>query len=335
MSLDSKKDLRATVWDVLLKRGGITKEDIDKRVVEIRVSMNEHGKADEFDMTLSNRDGYFADMDKFAAGDEIELYVYFADKHRVYMGTYTVDDITDESMPSIVKISGLASDTVKKTLRTPKTRGFERASLFRIVSEIAKEHGLTAHIKGEDIPMERKEQKEETDLAFLTRVAEEYGFNFRIDGENLYFIGRQEAEKEPIVLNLDGLVRRRTFRYKSHKTYKKMSVRYYDPQKKQYIESNVEAGEIKNAQTGKETIRAESHDQAERIARAKLKSHNDKEMTAEIDCLGVPELRPGCNVKIENEGKLYNGIWHIEQAEHRYSKQAGYTVNLRGYKIKA
>lgn len=333
MALDSTKDLRATVWDVLLKRGGITKEDIDRRVIEIRVTQNEHGKADEFEMTLSNKDGYFSDADRFHAGDEIELYVYFADKPRVFMGTYTVDDITDESMPSVVRVSGLASDTVKKTLRTLKSRGLEGATLFGIVRGIAEEHGLKPNIIGEDVPMGRKEQKEETDLAFLTRLAEEYGFSFRIDGENLYFWDRQEAEKVP-ALDLQGLIRRRVFRYKTHKTYKKMTVRYYDPQKKQYIESNVEAGEIKNTQTGKETIRAESHEQANRIAKAKLKAYNDKEMTCEIDCLGVPELRPGINVKIQNEGNIYDGLWHIEQAEHRYSKQAGYTVNLRGYKIK-
>lgn len=330
--LDSKADLRAVAWDVILKRASVPKDDLDKRTLSIRVTMHEHGQADEFELSLKNDDGYFSDPDLFEFGDRVELFVWFADRARVRLGEFSLDEISDDSAPNTVSVTGLSADTVRQDLRTLKSRAFEGLSLKKIVSQVAGEHGLTLDFKGPDVKILRSDQKEEHDLQYLTRIADQYGYIVRISGDTLIFWARDEAEKgDP--LSLDGLVSRRSFRAKTFETYKRVKVRYYDPQDKTYREQEIEDPAIQNDQELKETIRAESLEQARIMAKAALKKANKDKNTCEIECLGVPELQPGINVDIRNEGIRWNGIWHVEQTAHNYSKGQGYTVCVSGYKI--
>lgn len=332
MTLDSKRDLRFALWSVELLKGKAFQDELGYRTLSLTVSMYEHGQANDFEMTVENRDRYFSDPSKIQLGDEVKFYVWFADKTPVGLVTFTIDEIEDSAPPSIVRLSGLSSDTVSKELRTLKSRGFEGTSLHKIVEDIAREHGFTPIIEGKDVRLERKEQKEEHDLRFLTRLAEEYGYNFRIDGTKLYFIAMEVDEAKP-ALSIKGLLKSRTFRYKTFKTFQKSIVRYYDPKTKEFIEVEELDPKIDTSNLIKMTIRAESREQAERIAKSSLRRKNRRQIEGEFECMGVPELQAGINILVEGEGEMFDGTWHIEEAHHEYSKDTGYTVRLRGYKL--
>lgn len=332
MPLDSQADLRFAWWEVELERGGEVQGELGERTEELRVAVYEHGQADDFDLKLDNTDRVLDDPAIFRLGDRIRFWVWFADRPRTFMGTFQVDDILSEAPPSTVRVSGLAADTTRKTLRTLKTRGFERGSLFRIVREIAREHGLTPVIKGDDLTMERKEQKEEHDLRFLTRIGEEYGFLVRVREPELQFIAREIQEAEA-PLSLDGLLRKRAVRVKSFNTYKQATARYFDPHSKSHRQAEVRDQKAESEQTLKLTARVESLEQATRMAGAKLKAANRKRAAAEFECLGVPELTAGINVRVAGEGGQIDGVWHVEEAHHKYDKASGYTVELKAYKL--
>jgi phage protein D len=327
VALDSKGDLRFTLWEVIL----VAQPDIDitEHIISVRCNYYEHGQADDFEIELENRSGIFSKV--LRLGQKIEVYNWFADRpKKKHMVTYVIEDILDEAAPNVVRVSGLAADTVGKKLRTIRTRGYEGMPLSEIVKDIAKRNDLTAVFKGPDVLYKRREQKEENDLQFLTRLAELFGFIFSVKGNTLYFIARDVQEKAP-TLSLEGLIRRRTFRHKTYKTYKKVRVRYYDPHKKKYIEKEIDDSFIENEQVKKYTTRFESLEEADRIAEG-LRQDNRKKYECDIECMGAPELQDGINVEIRNEG-IYNGGWHIEEASHNYDKSAGYTVQLTGYKI--
>jgi len=327
MALDSAKDLRFALWEVELLRNRELVDDIADRTVELEVNFYEHGQANDFDLTLEDRDGRFSDPDAFRLGDEIRFWVWFADRPRTLMGVYQIDELRHSAPPSLMRVSGLAHESVGEDLRTLKTRGFEGMSLHAIVRQIAAEHGLTPVIKGADVPMQRTDQKEEHDLQFLTRLASDYGHVVRIEGDELIFIRREIADAaEPLLL--DGLLRRRAFRHKTFKTYRRCKVRYFDPEKKEEIEVVEEDPQIENTEELVITQRAESREQATEIARSRLRGANRLAIEAEFECLGVPELKAGMNILVQGEGKAYDGIYHVPHARHRYSKSSGYTVEL-------
>jgi len=334
MGLDSDKDLRFALWRVTLFRGDRLQAEISRRVVSLEVTFQEHAQAHDFDIELEDRDGYFSEPDTFQLGDELEFYVWYADRPTwSFMGRYKIDEIRNEDPPSRVRVSGLASDAVRQDFRTLKTRGFEGMTLFQIARQIAEEHNLTPDLKGQDIELLRKDQKEEHDLQFLTRLAEQFGFVFRIEDPTLILWQRgwvEDSANNP-PLSLEGLLERRSFRYHVFRTYRKAKARYFDPEKKEEIEVTVEDARIRNVEELVLTERLESREQAERTARERLKLANTQRIAAEFDCLGVPELKGGVNVEIDGEGALFDGVYHIESAAHRYDKQSGYRVRLTGY----
>jgi len=331
VSLDSQADLRFALWEVELLRNTQLQDDIADRTVTLEVAFYEDGEHQDFDLELENRDNRFSDPDAFQLGDEVRFWVWFADRpSRTNMGRYTIDEIRNEAMPSRVRVSGLASNSVGEDFRTLKTRGWEGVTLHQIVRQIADEHHLEPVIRGQDIELLRKEQKEEHDLRFLTRQAKDFGYVVRIENEQLIFLQRNYAEAVE-AFDLAGLLKRRSFRYKTFKTYRRAKVRYFDPVKKEEIEVVQEDPTITNVEELVITQRAESRQQAEIMARARLKAANIVKIEAEIDLLGVPELKAGINVIIANEGKLFDGEYHIQEAHHKYDKQSGYTVRLKGY----
>lgn len=332
MALDSTGDLRFAWWEVELLRNAQLTRDIADNTVSLDVAMYEHGEWHDFDLELEDRDGTFSKPETFQIGDHLRFWVWFADRpDRTFMGEYTIDEIHNEAMPSRVRVTGLAADSIREDFRTLKTRGWEGQSLHGIARAIAAEHKLQADVRGQDIALLRKEQKEEHDLRFLFRLAEQFGYLFRIEGPVLIFWQRNYAEAQT-PLSLKGLLKRRSFRYKTFKTYRKAKVRYQDPQRKDYIEAVVEDPHITNDEVLVSTERAESRQQAEAIARARLKSANIRQIEAEFDCLGVPELKAGINVTISGEGALFDGEYHVKEAAHKYDKLSGYTVRLKAYR---
>lgn len=333
MPLDSTKDLRYALWKVDLLRNGALQDEISKNTVSLEVVFQEHAQAHDFDIELEDRDGRFSNPDTFQLGDELQFWVWFADRpDKAFMGRYKIDEIRNEDTPSRVRVSGLASDSVHEDFRTLKTRGFEGMTLHQIARQIAKEHNLTPDIQGQDIELLRKDQKEETDLQFLKRLADDFGYVFRIEEPRLIYWQRGIAEQAP-EWSLEGLLERRSFRYHVFRTYRKAKVRYFDPEKKDEIEVVVEDPKIRNKEELVITQRVESRQQAEVMARERLKLANTTRIEAEFDCLGVPELKGGVNVRIDGEGELFDGPYHITEAAHRYDKASGYRVRLKGYSL--
>lgn len=332
MPLDSTADLRFALWEVELLRNGHLTRDISDNTVSLEVALYEHAQWHDFDLELEDRDGKFSDPSAFQLGDHLRFWVWFADRpDRSFMGEYTIDEIRNEAPPNRVRVSGLASDSVREDFRTLKSRAFEGMTLHGIVRQIAREHNLTPDIQGQDIELLRKEQKEEHDLRFLTRLAEQFGYIDRIEGPTLIFRQRGIAESQEALV-LTGLLKRRGFRYKTFKTYKACKVRYFDPQKKDYIEAIVGDPKVRDDEMLVSTERVESQQQAETVAQARLKLANLAQIEAEIDCLGVPELMAGVNVLMPGEGALFEGEYHVTEARHRYDKSSGYTVRLKAHR---
>jgi len=335
MSLDNKLDLRWFLWGVTLSSDADFQRFLFERTISISVNYYEHGQDDDFEIQLDNKDGIFSNEETFKEGDIITVEVNDPNRDIIKMGEYEIDDIIDESSKgegARVRISGLAANPVKKDLKTLKTRGFENTSLQQIVRAIAQEHGLNPLIAGKDVPFERKEQKEEHDLRFINRMAEEYGYNFRIKENNLYFIQQEIDESQPGI-DLEGIILKHTFRRKNYKVYKKAKVRYMDPQDRQLKTAAVEDSNINNVEEMKVTARAESREQAEDQARARLKKKNKHRVEGEIETMGATELKAGINVTLTDKGTLYNGLWHVEESKHTYTKGEGYKVSMKAYRL--
>jgi len=329
-------DLRSVRWDIRFPQS-MRVRDFDRRARGFTLSYREHGESNSFRMELDNSDKYFTRNDLFASGDEISFWLYFAGQPKILMGSFVVDDLDDDDSQdsgAVVSVEGLAVDCQKTSLKTPKARSFEGSMLSGIVGRVAAENSLEAVFEGADMLLSRKDQKEQTDLNFLSRLAGDYGFRTRIEGGKLYFLSRKATEASGgSGLKIAEYTSSRKFKDQPYRGIKKAQVKYNDPNKNKLVTAEVESGDTTVSRENKVTQRVDSPEEATAVAGAKVNDAKSKQKQCEFNCMATPEMKPPLNILVEDEGPKWNGLWHIESADHSYSKQAGYRAVLKGYKL--
>lgn len=119
-------------------------------------------------------------------GDTLTLHLGYQGEDSLNCGSYVIDKIDISAPPSTVNIDGIAT-SVSKALRTKNSQGFEETTLFAITSRIAQKHGLTLVGQIESLTIDRVTQYAETDVAFLKRLAGEYGYTVKVTTKELIF----------------------------------------------------------------------------------------------------------------------------------------------------
>ncbi|MBR6126951.1 phage protein D, partial [bacterium] len=161
-------------------------QDVSDYVLNIEYSDFEHGQSDEITITFENSEGLWNGAWIPSKGDALRLFIGYAGEKLLNCGIFEIDEIELNSPPDIIIVKGLATG-IKKSFRQENSIGYENKTLQQIANEVAKRHNLTLVGNIENIKVERITQNHERDLTFLKRVAEEYGYIFKIAEGNLVF----------------------------------------------------------------------------------------------------------------------------------------------------
>jgi hypothetical protein len=106
-------------------------------------------------------------------------------------GTFEIDELEYSTPPDEIIVKGLSTG-IKKPLRQNNSVGYENKTLKQIAKEIADRQGLNLVGNIADIQVDRITQNKERDLTFLTKLAEQYGYIFKIAEKNLVFYSVRE-----------------------------------------------------------------------------------------------------------------------------------------------
>src|SRR2546422_719074 len=71
---------------------------------------------------------------------------------------------------------------------------------------------------------------------------------------------------------------------------------------------------------------------ADRMAKGRLKKIADGFVTAEMELIGDPRLRPEAQIELQKVGAQIDGIYRVDRARHRFDKH-GYLVNVKAVRI--
>ncbi len=293
------------------------------------------GEADDLQVVVSDRDRLWQDAwcpqrghtmragilctDWFEPGDCLELPCGSFQVDEVEFEAGETDQITIKGVPSAVK----SSITGQK-----KTRAWNSASLQQIAADIAAEAGLSLLYRGEAISLQRVEQRQEPDLAFLHRVGGEYGCRVKVRADNLVIYSGSAAD------GLEGIVLGRSaasgFRGKivTAEVYSSCTVSFTDPASGKLLQYTYTPDDA--PKTGKAlTInkRVESAEAARRMARAALREKNAGQLTGEWEGMGDPRLRAGGAISLQGYGK-WDARYSIREATHTVSGDGGYTTSI-------
>lgn len=159
---------------------------INGRLQQLTLTDNRGMEADQLDITLSDYDGALSVPRK---GIELSVAIGWQDEGLVDRGTFIVDEVEHSGSPDVLTIRARSAD-FRGNLAAKRSRSWDHVSIDAIVRSIAERHTLTPLI-GERLAttvLEHVDQTDESDISFLSRLAERYDAIAAIKAGHLLFI---------------------------------------------------------------------------------------------------------------------------------------------------
>lgn len=313
------------IFKIEYNQKDITK-DVSNQVLNIEYTDFEHGQSDEITITFDDTQKLWQNSWIPAKGDSLRVFIGYEGEKLLNCGIFEIDEIEFATPPDVLTIKAIATG-ITKALRQNNSVAYENKTLKQIASEVAQKHSLTLVGEIEDVRVERITQNQERDLTFLKKLAEQYGYIFKIAEDNLVFYKTEKltgADAVKILYKSD--LSRVTLTEKTSKNYKSVTVSYHNPKTGKKVTATAKNENCVKGDILKINERCENKQQALLKAKAALAKGNNT-IEGSIDLVGNPNLVAGLNVELKDLG-YFSGKYHIIQTRHFIDRTAGYGTGL-------
>lgn len=321
--------VRAPQW-VLTYQGVNITTDISQMVTSITYLDRLDGASGTLEVVLEDREKRWQGPWRPVEGDQVNLMIGYSDSPLLSCGDFQIDDLSLNGPPDLFHMGCLAS-YITPAMRTVNSSGYESKTLIQIAGTIASKYGLS--VVTADSPQgptyARVTQRQETDLAFLKRLARQHNYEFTIRGKQLVFYSRDSLERStPVTAISRNDLLRFDFRLKTHHIYKTSEASYFLAETKHLVtQSATETIAIPTGDTLKFVTRCENGQQATLKATSALHAANMTRAYAIFTAAGAIVYAAGSTVTITDFG-FNDGTYLIECARHRLERATGYTTEL-------
>jgi phage protein D len=171
----------------IVQIGGLSAGAND-RILQVEVTDEEGRKSDSLSITLDDRDQA---LELPREGARLTCSLGYVETGLVFKGTYIVDQIRAKAPPREIQITAKSADMNSK-LKHRHHKAYENKTIGQIIGEIAKRHGLIPAVSSalSSFKLDFVANTNESDLNFLTRLADEVDANFNIKNGRLVFSER-------------------------------------------------------------------------------------------------------------------------------------------------
>ena len=326
--------VRAPQW-ILTYEGVNISADISAMVLGITYMDRVGGAASEIEIVLEDHEKLWQGPWYPRQGDVTNLLMGYQAEPLLPCGDFQVDEIELEGPPDVFRIRCLSA-YITPPMRTRRSAAYEGRTLGQIAQTIATLYRLTLVItaKDPDPVYARITQKNETDLEFLRRLADEQGYEFSIRGRQLVFYPRAALDQiEPVMTIQRSEVLAFAFANKTHRTYKAAQIDHQQPSTKKLL-SGASSGTPNSAvsDTLKLQVRCENAAQANVKADAALRRANMSAATARLELEGSTNLCAGNAVIVGGFG-ISDGAYMLQSSRHRLTRGGGYTTEVEARRI--
>jgi len=267
-------------------------------------------------------------------GTQIEVFIGRGRDRAAFKGS--VVGIEKQFGPRAPEIVLRAFDKLYALQRKRRSKAWEKMSVADIVRQIASDSGLRAEC---DIDMQGTFfQHNESDLDFLRRLAGKFATGPRLDGDKLV-VKREDVAGDPILLKIDGNLRRLSVRVSTVRQPGKARVSGYDlTAGEAFTKIRDRLSGVFDGETAADFVTDEelfprphprSAGEAEAYARGAFDAVALNFLTGEAVISGDPDCRPGRVVSVEGADARLNGEYKIISAIHRFDSTHGYETFLK------
>lgn len=313
--------------------------DVSVYVTSVTYTDKLSGESDEIQVDLEDSEGRWRDAWYPGKGDTLTLYMGCAGENLRECGTFSVDEIELSGPPDNVSLRGLAT-SVTAALRTKNSQGFENTTLAAIAQRIAGKHHLQLQGQIEPLTLDRVTQYDETDLAFLKRLAGDYGYMVKVTHTHIIFSSLDALrEAAPVFTFTRRDISRYSVRDTINRIYKGAKHRSQNSRTKQVVTYQADGGEstttvsaaTRGHSTSADTLtlsgRTGNQGTAARRTRAALNLKNQYQKVATLSMEGNVRLRAGHNVTLTGFGAS-DGKWLTGSVRHSMTRSGGYTMDV-------
>ena len=291
------------------------------------------GKSDELQLELHDRDGRWRGGRLPSKGTKITARIrclnwWGAGQNlALNCGSFTCDEVSCSGPPDTVKIKAVSASLSGPLRETVRTQGWEAFTLRGVAEDIAARNGLSLHYDADACSFERQDQRNESDLGFLQRLAEDRGVFVKVREDRLILYSAEKADARGAALGFQrsgdgyGVVSEYDFKEKSEGTaFRACVVEYHDPATRElrtytYNPSGAALTEETTAKALDLDSRVESEAAALALAKNRLRSANQGECTGGFTVMGHPGLVAGLTVGMSGFGK-FDGKYFVTKAVH-------------------
>ena len=255
-----------------------------------------------------------------------------------FLGNFVINSVTRSCLPYTITVRGHSAD-LRSEMKAARSRHWDGASIKGIVSEIAGFYGLEAKISDavSKYVYPWIGQQDESDLAFLNRLASRHGALFSIKNGVLLWLERGAGKAaggatiEPAVINLKSLVagsckvsETDVDRFRTVKAY------WHD---RNGAERRPVVVPGDGAASGEHVLRWPYASKEEAEAAAKAAAREMLRGATSVSCgvIGRPDLLAGQPLAFSGVHPLVDGIEFImDRVTHQYSKTGGFSTSISG-----
>lgn len=312
-------------------------EYIEPYLLSLEYTDELSGAADDLQMTLEATAGKWLDAWLPKKGTTLSIDLT-CDGETANLGVFEVDELAYSAYPQTLTVKATSVPYASTLRGIDKSKSWEDTTLKTIAKDIADAAGLTLVYDLDDIDIDRAEQTERSDLAFLMDLCSDHGLALKICKQQLVIFDEADYEKQDAVFAIvkpftdysGGLpvmeILDLSISSKIRDVYGSCHVKYSDPKTKTTIEATYTADAAGRTLEVNEQVAG--YAQALNLAKKRLREKNRDEVTASVTVVGKPELMAGVVVELTGFGEFDGNYLAIES---KHSAGGGYTtaVNLR------
>lgn len=215
MTMSEKSSARRASLSVKINNVDVT-SDLQQRFINCTFTDSLDGEADDFTMTVQDRDGKVigdwlgkeidrrAKANKGGASKATILPTIYQKNWNgdgkdisLRCGSFTLDDVRAGGPPMQVTMQGSSADYCKSLRKTKKTKAWKNTTLRKIGLSIAKTNGYALlYLSNDEISYKRINQQKQTDAAFLQKRCTKAGLSMKITNSTIVIFDAKTYEKK-------------------------------------------------------------------------------------------------------------------------------------------
>lgn len=159
---------------------------LNDRLISLSLTDNRGFEADTLEIILDDSDGK---VELPAKGVKIAVSLGWNNRPLVFKGIYTVDEICHRGPPDQLSVSARSAD-FRETFNVKRDHSWHNIKVGDVVAAIASRYELRAGVSEElaSVEIDHADQTSESDISFLTRMAEMLGAVATIKNGMILFI---------------------------------------------------------------------------------------------------------------------------------------------------